>query len=330
MKKFIAITTSTVLLSLLGASGLNLNIIQKVNAAGTEYKTTSVEQFVTKLEGLNLIGTYKTALATIDKTACELNSKGICSNKVDNCSTNDCSNTKNCNTKGKALVYKSINLSNCKNASEVVKKLQENGLTNITTTNVKNIKALKSIINKIKKDTSCTNSSCNSQTTKKTTAANAKTTKKATPKPTTAPKPPTAPKPTTAPTTNNTGISSYATQVLELVNKERAKEGLSALTTNTTLTSAANLRAKETVQSFSHTRPNGTSFFSVLQEFSISYRTAGENIAYGQRSPQEVVTGWMNSPGHRANIMNASFGKIGIGVHKESNGTIYWTQVFTN
>ncbi|NLK74862.1 MAG: hypothetical protein GX288_06175 [Clostridiales bacterium] len=115
-----------------------------------------------------------------------------------------------------------------------------------------------------------------------------------------------------------------------MVNQERAKAGLSALTSNSTLTAAANKRAEETVQLFSHTRPNGTSFSTVLGEFGIQYRTAGENIAYGQRTPQEVVTGWMNSPGHRANILNGNFGKIGIGVYQSSNGTIYWTQVFTN
>jgi uncharacterized protein YkwD len=113
------------------------------------------------------------------------------------------------------------------------------------------------------------------------------------------------------------------------VNQERAKVGLSALTTNTSLTNAANKRAQETVQSFSHTRPNGTNFNTVFKEFNVSYRTAGENIAYGQKTPQEVVTGWMNSPGHRANILNGNFGKIGIGVYK-SNGVIYWSQLFTN
>jgi uncharacterized protein YkwD len=114
------------------------------------------------------------------------------------------------------------------------------------------------------------------------------------------------------------------------VNKERAKEGLSALTTNNTITAAGNVRAKEIVQSFSHTRPNGSSPFTALKEAGISYQAAGENIAYGQKTPQEVVTGWMNSPGHRANIMNPNFGKVGIGVYKASNGTIYWTQLFTN
>ncbi len=130
--------------------------------------------------------------------------------------------------------------------------------------------------------------------------------------------------------TNNSSISNYANQVLQLVNQERAKEGLKALTTASALTSASNKRAQETMQSFSHTRPNGSSFFTALTEFGVQYSAAGENIAYGQRTPQEVVTAWMNSPGHRANIMNGSFGKLGVGVYQGSNGTIYWAQLFTN
>ncbi len=130
--------------------------------------------------------------------------------------------------------------------------------------------------------------------------------------------------------TSNSSISNYSNQVLQLVNQERAKEGLKALTTASALTSASNKRAQETMQSFSHTRPNGSSFFTALTEFGVKYSAAGENIAYGQRTPQEVVTAWMNSPGHRANIMNGSFGKLGVGVYQASNGTIYWAQLFTN
>ena len=103
---------------------------------------------------------------------------------------------------------------------------------------------------------------------------------------------------------------------------------MSSLTTNSSLKAAAE-RCTETKVSFSHTRPNGSKFSSVFKEYGVSYRTAGENIAYGQRSPQEVVKGWMNSPGHRANILNGSFGKIGIGVY-QSNGVIYWSQLFTD
>lgn len=121
---------------------------------------------------------------------------------------------------------------------------------------------------------------------------------------------------------------SYEEQVVALVNKERAKAGLPALKMDATLQSAALARAKETVQLFSHTRPNGTSCFTILTEYGISYRSAGENIAYGQRSPEEVVNAWMNSAGHRANIMSTNFTTIGIGYYQTPNGTKYWSQLF--
>ena len=121
--------------------------------------------------------------------------------------------------------------------------------------------------------------------------------------------------------------SSYARQVVDLVNQERAKRSLPALTIDNTLMSAALTRAAETVKSFSHTRPNGSSFSSVLSEYNYGYRTAGENSAYGQRTPQEVVTAWMNSSGHRANILNGNYTKIGVGCYK-SGGTYYWSQLF--
>jgi uncharacterized protein YkwD len=81
------------------------------------------------------------------------------------------------------------------------------------------------------------------------------------------------------------------------------------------------------VSTFSHTRPDGTTCFTALKQFGVSYSTAGENIAYGQPDAQSVVTGWMNSAGHRANILNGSFKQTGIGVYKV-NGTYYWTQEF--
>lgn len=122
--------------------------------------------------------------------------------------------------------------------------------------------------------------------------------------------------------------NSYASEVISLVNAERAKYNLAPLTTEKNLSAAALTRAKEIVQSFSHTRPDGTSFSTVLKEHGISYRISGENIAWGQRTPQEVVRGWMNSPGHRANILNERFTSIGVGYHIE-NGRTYWTQLFT-
>lgn len=124
--------------------------------------------------------------------------------------------------------------------------------------------------------------------------------------------------------------SEYVNEVLRLVNSERAKEGLSALTLNNTLCKAADVRAAEIVKSFSHTRPNGTSCFTAVKEAGYTnYRSLGENIAAGQKTPVAVVTAWMNSPGHRANIMSKNFTTIGIGYLNTSSGYgHYWTQMF--
>ena len=95
------------------------------------------------------------------------------------------------------------------------------------------------------------------------------------------------------------------------------------------LCAVAQLRAEETVQSFSHTRPNGTSCFTAIQEAGISGRTMGENIAAGQNSPASVMNSWMNSEGHRANILNGDFTSIGIGYVKSGSGYgHYWVQMF--
>ena len=217
-------------------------------------------------------------------------------------------------------VYKKINLSNCKSVKDVVNNLRNSGYTNITTKSIKDVKGLKEALAKIQSKYADFNKK---QT--ETTPAKTETTSKTTDKDKTAEKTTT----TNKQNTTNTAQSDYAKEVLRLVNIEREKAGLKALTTNTTLTAAADKRAQETVKSFSHTRPNGTGFQTVLKEFGISYKAAGENIAYGQKTPQEVVTGWMNSSGHRANILNKNFGKIGVGVY-QSGGTIYWTQVFTD
>ena len=123
-------------------------------------------------------------------------------------------------------------------------------------------------------------------------------------------------------------VKSYVEQVVALVNIERAKVGLPALTMSEDLNRAAQIRARETVQSFSHTRPNGSSFSSVLKENGISYRGAGENIAWGQRTPEAVVNAWMNSEGHRANILNKNYTSIGVGYHLNGS-TPYWAQLFT-
>lgn len=122
--------------------------------------------------------------------------------------------------------------------------------------------------------------------------------------------------------------SSFTAEVVKLVNAERAKYGLSALTIDIKVQQAAQVRAQETVQSFSHTRPSGASFSSALTEAGVSYTRAGENIAYGQATPQAVVSAWMDSEGHRANILSRNFTKIGVG-YTLSGGAAYWAQLFT-
>lgn len=122
--------------------------------------------------------------------------------------------------------------------------------------------------------------------------------------------------------------NTYAQQVVNLVNEERAKAGLAPLTLDTRTASAAQTRAREIETSFSHTRPNGSGFETALAEAGVSYRRSGENIAYGQRSPEEVMQGWMNSAGHRANILNANFTSIGVGHYQSASGVNYWTQLF--
>ncbi len=124
----------------------------------------------------------------------------------------------------------------------------------------------------------------------------------------------------------------YKAQVVALMNQERAAVGVGGISQNASLDAVAQIRAQEIVQSFSHTRPNGSSCFTVLEEGGIAYMTAGENIAAGYGTPADVMNGWMNSDGHRANILNGSFGQVGIGYYTDPNtpyGT-YWVQIFTN
>lgn len=127
----------------------------------------------------------------------------------------------------------------------------------------------------------------------------------------------------------NTGTSSAAQAVLAEVNTARAKNGLSALTLDANMNRAAAVRAAELAQSFSHTRPNGSRGLTALNEAGVSYRTAGENIASGQQTAQAVVSAWMNSSGHRANILSASFGRMGVG-QATIGGRTYWVQLFAD
>ncbi len=125
----------------------------------------------------------------------------------------------------------------------------------------------------------------------------------------------------------DSSVTEYEQEVVRLVNVERNKQGLKSLTNDWQLSRVARYKSQDMKDRgyFSHTSPTYGSPFEMMKSFGISYRTAGENIAKGQRTPAEVVKAWMNSSGHRANILNSSFTKIGVGYVKDGN---YWTQMF--
>lgn len=120
-------------------------------------------------------------------------------------------------------------------------------------------------------------------------------------------------------------IHEYVFAVVDLVNEERAKENLAPLSLNRTATEAAQVRAVEAKQSFSHTRPNGAKCFTALTDAGVSYMAAGENLAGKIKTPERVVEAWMESPGHRKNIMSEKYSQIGVGYVAEGN---YWSQFF--
>jgi uncharacterized YkwD family protein/spore coat assembly protein SafA len=125
-------------------------------------------------------------------------------------------------------------------------------------------------------------------------------------------------------------IKTLEQQVINLVNQQRAKNGLQALKANWELCRVARYKSQDMINKryFSHESPTYGSPFRMMESFGIKFSAAGENIAYGQRTPQEVMNAWMNSPGHRRNILSNIYNQIGVGVAKASNGTFYWTQQF--
>lgn len=135
-------------------------------------------------------------------------------------------------------------------------------------------------------------------------------------------------KPTTAPVANTE--AAMEAEVLRLVNEERAKVGAAPLKRASDLDALARTHSQDMINRhfFDHNNPSGQSPFDRMRAAGISYRAAAENIAYGQRSAEAVMNAWMNSSGHRKNILNATYTEIGIGAVKNSGGTIYWTQEF--
>ena len=128
---------------------------------------------------------------------------------------------------------------------------------------------------------------------------------------------------------NENTYTDLINEVYEITNNYRSLVGVPSLTLDSSLVEAANIRAKELSDSFSHTRPNGSSCFTVLSELGISYGTAGENIAAGYSSSQSVMEGGRSSIGHYQNIISSKFKKIGIGVNIINN-QYYWVQIFSN
>ncbi|MDR0914989.1 MAG: SafA/ExsA family spore coat assembly protein [Oscillospiraceae bacterium] len=126
---------------------------------------------------------------------------------------------------------------------------------------------------------------------------------------------------------NDKTVLSFEEQVIALVNQERAAIGLAPLAANWELSRIARYKSQDMHDKnyFSHTSPTYGSPFDMIKNFALSYRAAGENIAKGQTTPQQVMNAWMNSPGHRANILNASFKEIGVGYVASGH---YWTQMF--
>jgi|GEM_PF-1091984 len=125
--------------------------------------------------------------------------------------------------------------------------------------------------------------------------------------------------------TENSQFSAEQQEVLALVNKERTSRGLKALVLDAAVSKVATEKARDMQDNnyFSHQSPTYGSPFDMLTQFGVKYTYAGENIAYGQRSPEEVMTAWMNSTGHRENILNANYTKLGVGYVGNK-----WVQMF--
>lgn len=127
-------------------------------------------------------------------------------------------------------------------------------------------------------------------------------------------------------------ISETAKETARLVNIERAKAGLSALAIDGQLSKIATIKAEDMNKNnyFAHTSPTYGSPWDMAKKLGYTYQSFGENIAMGQRTPAEVVKAWMNSPGHKANILSKSYTNIGAGIAKDSSGRIYWVHMFSS
>ena len=120
-------------------------------------------------------------------------------------------------------------------------------------------------------------------------------------------------------------------EVVRLVNAERAKESLAALDADSALDGTALVKARDMAVNnyFEHVSPSGVSLADLYRDYGIPYHYGGENLALGYETPASVVEAWMNSAGHRANIMNVNYTKIGVGIVRNASDVYYWVQHFT-
>ncbi len=249
-------------------------------------------------------------------------------------STKEVSNDSTQNEKIQQTVSQNTAAPKASNVSNsVIKNCPNTNIAGTLNNQQININSIKDKLNDILKSYSCNlptkitgkstlnNGSASTPVTSKTTTA----------KPSTDTKKPASTNNSTPATSTTTGdYSAFQKKVVELVNAERAKAGLKPLKMNTELSKVATLKSQDMAKNnyFSHTSPTYGSPFDMMKKFGISYKTAGENIAMGQTTPEQVMNGWMNSSGHRANILKASFTEIGVGIAKNSSGRLYWTQQF--
>ncbi|MFL8939098.1 SafA/ExsA family spore coat assembly protein [Rossellomorea oryzaecorticis] len=125
-------------------------------------------------------------------------------------------------------------------------------------------------------------------------------------------------------------VKSVERQVIDLTNQERQKAGLAPLQLDWQLSRVARYKSRDMRDTgyFAHRSPQYGSPFDMMKNFNVQYSSAGENIAVGQTSPEQVVREWMNSPGHRKNILNGTYTYIGVGYAKGGSYGTYWTQMF--
>ncbi|MCR4638704.1 CAP domain-containing protein [Ruminococcus sp.] len=126
---------------------------------------------------------------------------------------------------------------------------------------------------------------------------------------------------------SSANADAYAEQVVKLVNNERSKRGLQPVKALVSMNKAASVRAKEIVNKFDHTRPDGRRGYTAVEDAGLSWSWVGENIAAGYPTPEDVMNGWMNSEGHRNNILNSKYKYIGVGYVNEG-GIANWVQLF--